>query len=258
MKLLRLLPALLVPISLLAQGTPPDLQPFNEAIDVKVVNVEVYVTDREGRRVQGLGREDFELYEDGKRVEIVNFAEVSERTESVPAPAPAPAPEAAPEAAPPPPPLERDRLHLLVYVDNFNLTPFTRNRVLKQLRTFLEETVQPDDRVMLVTHDEGLTVRVPFSAGKNALLAELPKLEKLAARGALNDLHSRQVRSFIQETGCDDELKREMVLNAAKSYAQTSYNNVAVSLNALQGLIESLSGIEGRKAVLYVSNGLSF
>lgn len=258
MKPLRLLPALLVPLSLFAQGTPPDLQPFNEAIDVKVVNVEVYVTDREGRRVQGLGRDDFELYEDGKWVEIVNFAEVSERTESSPAPAPTAAQEAAPEAAPPPPPLERDRLHLLVYVDNFNLTPFTRNRVLKQLRTFLEETVQADDLVMLVTHDEGLHVRVPFSAGKDKLLAELPKLEKLAARGALNDLHARQVRSFIQETGCDDELKREMVVSAAKSYAQTSYNNVAVSLNALQGLIESLSGIEGRKAVLYVSNGLSF
>ena len=261
MKLLRLLPALLLPLSLLAQGTPPDLQPFTEAIDVKVVNVEVYVTDREGRRVQGLGREDFELFEDGKRVEIVNFAEVSERARRSPAPAPAPAEgTAAPEAvsAPPAPPVERDRLHLLVYVDNFNLTPSTRNRVLRQLRAFLDETVQPDDRLMLVTHDEGLHVRVPFTAGKDVLLTELVKLEKLAARGALNDHHARQVRSFIQETGCDDELKRDQVLQAARSYAQTSYNNVALSLNALQGLIESLSGIEGRKAVLYVSNGLSF
>ncbi|HSK76853.1 MAG TPA: VWA domain-containing protein [Thermoanaerobaculia bacterium] len=260
MKLLRFLPALLLALPLLAQETPP-LQPFNEAIDVKVVNVEVYVTDRDGRRVQGLGREDFELFEDGKRVEVVNFAEVGERAQSSQAPAPVPPAEgAAPEAvpAPPAPPVERDRLHLLVYVDNFNLTPYSRNRVLKQLRSFLEETVQADDRVLLVTHDEGLNVRVPFSAGKNAMLAELPKLEKLAARGALNDHHARQVRSFIQETGCDDELKRDQVLSAARSYAQTSYNNVAMSLNALQGLVESLSGIEGRKAILYVSNGLSF
>ncbi|HSN86945.1 MAG TPA: VWA domain-containing protein [Thermoanaerobaculia bacterium] len=257
MKPLRFLPALLLVLPLLAQETPP-LQPFNEAIDVKVVNVEVYVTDRDGRRVQGLGREDFELLEDGKRMEIVNFAEVSERAPSSPALAPAEG--TAPEAVPPPPspPIERDRLHLLVYVDNFNLTPFTRNRVLRQLRAFLDETVQPDDRLMLVTHDEGLHVRVPFTAGKDALLTELVKLEKLAARGALNDHHARQVRSFIQETGCDDELKRDQVLSAARSYAQTSYNNVALSLNALQGLIESLSGIEGRKAILYVSNGLSF
>src|SRR5215213_2594175 len=213
MKPLRFLPALLLlTLPLLAQETPP-LQPFNEAIDVKVVNVEVYVTDRDGRRVQGLGREDFELFEDGKRVEIVNFAEVSERAQSSQAPTPAPAEGVAPEAAPAPPapPVERDRLHLLVYVDNFNLTPFSRNRVLKQLRSFLEETVQPDDRVMLVTHDEGLSVRVPFTAGKAALLAELPKLEKLAARGALNDHHARQVMTYIQETGCEDEEKRDRV-----------------------------------------------
>lgn len=258
MKPLRFVPALLLAVPLLAQGTPPDLQPFNEAIDVKVVNVEVYVTDRDGRRVQGLGRDDFELFEDGKRVEIVNFSEVSERAEASPAQAEASAPPAQPAEPEPAPPAARDRLHLLVYVDNFNLTPFSRNRVLRELRSFLDETVRPDDRVMLVTHDEGLQVRLPFTEGKAALLAELPKLEKLGARGALNDHHARQTRAFIQETGCDDEVKRDMVLQTARSYAQTSYNNVAVSLNALQGLIESLSGIEGRKAVLYVSNGLSF
>lgn len=258
MKSLRVLPTLLLAIPLLAQETPP-LQPFTEAIDVKVVNVEVYVTDRQGRRVQGIGREDFELFEDGQRMEIVNFSEVSESPQGSPAPAEASAPES-PETQPVPaaPIEERDKLHLLVYVDNFNLTPAARNRVLRQLRTFLEETIRPDDRVMLVTHDEGLQIRLPFTAGKEALLAELPKLEKLAARGALNDYNARQVRSFIQETGCDDEVKMEMVLAAARSYAQQSYNNVAVSLNALQGLIESLSGIEGRKAVLYISNGLSF
>jgi VWFA-related protein len=259
MKSLHVLPTLLLAIPLLAQETPP-LEPFTEAIDVKVVNVEVYVTDREGRRVQGLGREDFELFEDGQRVEIANFAEVSESARSSPAPVEASVPQA-PEAEPAPataPIEERDRLHLLIYVDNFNLTPGTRNRVLRQLRSFLDETIQPDDRVMLVTHDDGLQVRLPFTAGKAALLAELPKLEKLGARGILNDHNARQVRTFIQETGCDDEIKRDQVIQAARSYTQQSYNNVAVSLNALQGLIESLSGIEGRKAVLYVSNGISF
>jgi VWFA-related protein len=192
MKPLRVLPALLLAVPLLAQETPP-LEPFTEAIDVKVVNVEVYVTDRDGRRVQGIGRDDFELFEDGKRVEIVNFAEVSERAPSPPAPVEASTSQA-PEAEPAPvaPIEERDRLHLLVYVANFNLTPVTRNRVLRQLRSFLEETVRLDARVMLVTHDEGLQVRLPFTAGKDALLAELSKLEKLAARGALNDYNARR------------------------------------------------------------------
>src|SRR5689334_8108116 len=53
-------------------------QTFFESIDVNVVNVEVYVTDRDGKRVQGLTRDDFQVLEDGKPVEITNFYAVSE------------------------------------------------------------------------------------------------------------------------------------------------------------------------------------
>jgi len=61
------------------------------------------VTDREGRHVQGMGRGDFDLFVDGKKVEIVNFSELAETATKEPAPTP-PAEEAAPpaEAAPAP------------------------------------------------------------------------------------------------------------------------------------------------------------
>ncbi|HYN22953.1 MAG TPA: hypothetical protein VE078_18480, partial [Thermoanaerobaculia bacterium] len=57
-----------------AAQTPaaPDEQTFFESIDVNVVNVEVYVTDRQGQRVQGLAKDQFEILEDGKPVEITN------------------------------------------------------------------------------------------------------------------------------------------------------------------------------------------
>ena len=37
-----------------------------ETIDVTIVNVEVFVTDKRGRRVHGLTRDDFEIHENGK------------------------------------------------------------------------------------------------------------------------------------------------------------------------------------------------
>jgi len=50
-----------------AQDEPPpgsEAEPFIESVRTAVVNVDVYVTDRDGNPVTGLGPEDFELYED--------------------------------------------------------------------------------------------------------------------------------------------------------------------------------------------------
>ncbi len=52
----------------------PDL--FTDVLDVRVVNVEVVVADRDGNRVQGLHASDFELLVDGKPVPIDYFTEV--------------------------------------------------------------------------------------------------------------------------------------------------------------------------------------
>jgi len=47
---------------------------FRFEVDVNLVNVTATVTDKKGNLVKGLTREDFELYEDGKRQEIVHTA----------------------------------------------------------------------------------------------------------------------------------------------------------------------------------------
>ncbi len=50
---------------------------FTDAVDVRVVNVEVVVTDPQGRRAQGLKAEDFQLFVDGEPEPIGFFAEVA-------------------------------------------------------------------------------------------------------------------------------------------------------------------------------------
>src|SRR3954464_12175095 len=168
---MKLLPAatLLLVLPLPAQQAPIPHQPFPESIDISVANVEVTVTDREGRPVRGLTRGDFALFVDGRKVEAVNFSEIAKGSPAPPqeaSPAPATAEGApAPQQAAPPPPPEAPPLSLVVFVDNDNLRPFGRNRVLRQLKDFLDSTVGPRDRVMLVTHDQGVIVRRPLSPG---------------------------------------------------------------------------------------------
>ncbi len=51
---------------------------FLDTIEVRVVNVDVVVLDRDGRSLPGLTREDFELLEDGKREQVRESARDSE------------------------------------------------------------------------------------------------------------------------------------------------------------------------------------
>jgi VWFA-related protein len=241
-----------------SQAAPPaDQPPFGEVVEVNVVNVDVHVTDQGGRPVPGLQRDDFEVYEDGKRVKLTNF----ERIEVEPAtaePAPAASVTALAGAASTDPPPE-DRLHLVIYVDNFNLNPAHRTRVLQQVRGFLKD-LRPEDRVMLVTNDLGLTIRLPFTGDPAALNATLDMIERLPAQGATAESDRRtamrqilEVREAVRvrEGPCSRSL-----MAPAESYAEISRNQVLQSLKSLTVLVNSLSGVPGRKAVLYVSDGL--
>src|SRR5579864_4096610 len=58
-----------------AQSNQP-LPKLTETIDVRVINVDVVVTDKKGNAVTGLKPEDFELYENGVPKKISNFYEV--------------------------------------------------------------------------------------------------------------------------------------------------------------------------------------
>ena len=61
-------------------------------------------------------------------------------------------------------PIPEDQvLHLVVYVDNYNLRPFDRNQVFTRLREFLRR-LSPQDRVMLVSYDRSLHVRHRFTS----------------------------------------------------------------------------------------------
>src|ERR1044072_8299073 len=71
---------------------PPPTSPFGEEIDVRVVNLEVVVTDRKGERVSGLSAADFTLSVDGKPVPVEYFSEIREGRLQATADAPAGAP----------------------------------------------------------------------------------------------------------------------------------------------------------------------
>ena len=238
-------------------AVPPPEEPFAESIEVTVVNVDVVVRDRAGNLVPGLTRDDFKLFVDGKPVEISNFYAAGP-----PPPAAAPAAPAAPEgpaagtageaaAASGAAESGRETLSLVVYVDNANMKPFDRNRVLKQLRGFLEQTLQPGDQLLVVTDDLGLHVRHPFQRPLSALGPELDQMEKEAGLGISRENEARQALDAIQTIRCIGGVE-----GIAQTHADKVYAEVKSTYADLQRLIRSLGSLSGRKVLLYVGNGV--
>lgn len=229
---------------------------YFEEIAVEIVNVEVYVTDKEGRPVQGLTLDDFEVFEDGRPVELVNFYSFSEGR---PASLPLPAEEkpSDPLAETPDPRAdellypEHQRLHLIVYVDNLFIHPLNRNRVFERLRTFLSDTVKPGDEVMLASYDRSLHIRHPFTNDPHSLDRAIDELEKMIGYG---EARERERAQAVQEIYESDSLHRAQF--KASTFADNTYHEMNTSLDGLQEMLESLAGLPGRKMLIHVSDGL--
>jgi len=139
-----LLGTLLLPAAATAQQQDEPVV-FSEVIDVRVVNAEVVVTDRDGNRVHGLTAADFELLVDGEPMPISYFTEIAEGFAQGPATgAVAGVPDLAPYAP--------VGTNLLIFIDDFFSIERDRNRVLDSLEEDLRE-LGPVDRVAAVAFD---------------------------------------------------------------------------------------------------------
>ncbi len=260
---------------------------FFETVDVNVVSIEVIVTDQDGNPVTGLGRDDFEVYEDGKRMELSNFYAVAGREPL----APAGAGEAVAPPAPAVPGPETKRLNLVVFIDNLNILPQNRNLLFESLRVYLRERLDPRDQVMVVSFDGGAEVVQPFTNDAQALVAALERIESDVGRHIVIDserrmwsqqVQSASTRNFNPPTttgrgggsqlpGAEGDLSFtadrdpdfDMAVDAAvehsrslRSIAERRVRKVRGTVRAIRTFCATLAGIPGRKALVYVSDGL--
>jgi VWFA-related protein len=239
-------------------ATPPETS-FGEVMEVNVVNVEVYVTDRDGKRVTDLKREDFTLSEDGKPVEATNFAAISSGP-AAPAltltgPAPS-APSAATPAAPALAPDPEGSLSLVVFLDDLHLRPEHRTKAVEQIRAFLARSVRPGDRVMIAANGLGMRLIQPFTEDGAAIDAALKKAEGVTAQGQLGDEARRSAFRTMYAMHSVNPCALENV-RPIETYAAETRDEALRTVNALKVIINSLAGVPGHRALLFVSDGIS-
>lgn len=225
---------------------------FFETVDVNVINVEVYVQDKQGNPITGLTKDDFVVTEDKRPVKITNFYVMEEGRPVGPSAELALLEPAVPGQRAMPIIPEEQRLHLVVYIDNFNIRPFNRNRTLAKVRQFLHDHVDADDLTMLVSYDRSLKVRHPFTSDASLISSATFELEKISAHAVHHDSERRELLRAINEAEFISEVEWRV-----RQFAESEFNTLSFTIDALREMVDSLSGLPGRKAVLYVSDGLA-
>lgn len=241
------------------QPEPSEQSLFFDTVDVNVVNVEVFVSGQDGQPVPGLTREDFELLEDGKSVEITNFLAIEDKQITALGEANPVEEDSGTYALP-----QDQRLHVVIFLDNLNLEPRDRNQVLAHLRRFLRESLDNQDRVMLMTFDGTVDVVQEFTSIPE-LIQPLIEQESISSGRAYevalqrNEL-LRQIEAASIDPGAlssgETEITARDILSGIRIYAQQIFDRSRATLKALDQVVASLAGLPGRKAVLYVSGGL--
>src|SRR6266566_3219714 len=73
-----------------------ELPKLTENIDVRVIGIDVVVTDKKGNPVTGLSKDDFQIFENGIEKPISNFYEIEGKTAAQAVTVPAPGTPVAP------------------------------------------------------------------------------------------------------------------------------------------------------------------
>src|SRR5205085_11011908 len=120
----------------------------------------------------------------------------------------------------------------------------------------LHKELKPGDEVMLVRYDERLDVRRPFTSDVNRLDADIAEMLKLPT-----DLrkYERSFNQAIQDLYASingGEGFGPLAEASLSNWAGQESSVVWGSLTALDQVISQLAGLPGRKAILYVSDGL--
>ncbi|HKD81173.1 MAG TPA: VWA domain-containing protein [Candidatus Angelobacter sp.] len=231
-----------------------------------IVQVPAVVTDKSGHVLHGLTKDDFKVFEDGKERHIATFEEVK-AANSRPATRATPAGEFSNSAA-----LIRQPTSVAVIVLDTINTPFLdqsygRREALKYLarNTSVQQTLG-----LVVIGGKGVQVLCGLGSEPATLVAALKKatgqvspMEEYGVAGQMvsaSDPESNKL--WAQGTGIGEDPSARLAKWIAASDAVEGRNQQARStettLKAFLSLAWSLSGVPGRKSLIWITGSFPF
>jgi VWFA-related protein len=247
---------------------PSENDPDVVKISTTLIQVDVTVTDKNGKVVGGLKPEDFEIFENNEKQTITNFSFVSSapQLQSVQAPGknqfgvPLPPVQIRPEQV---------RRTIALMVDDLGLSAESMYFVRSALKKFVDEQMQPGDLVAIIRTGLGSGSLQQFTSDKNLLHAAIEKVRfnpigraGVAAFTPREPTLQEQVQaSTVIPMGGDLSLTDDAV--QAEKDRITAFNELREdifsvgTLGAINYVVRGMSELPGRKAIMLFSDGFS-
>ena len=223
-----------------AQNVGP-LPPLTAQVEVHVVNVDVSVTDRNGKPVTGLTKDDFEILEDGKLQTLSNFSVITG---------------AAPAAKATAPDNRTNIRRILLIIDNNYLAVVERNRALDTVEKFLDSSSGGEWAVASIGHRTDMLQS--FTRDKALIHAALAKARTMPSSEAQNDM-DRSVLSerFIRQT--DVAVPADYKEKLAFVSREQTYRNLLTIENTARAVVDTAraySAEDGKKFIVLLTGGM--
>jgi VWFA-related protein len=240
---------------------------FADEVEVTVANLDVFVRDREGRPVEGLTAADFRIIQDGVEMEISNFAAYSAETREAGSGAGETGAASPIEATAF---YRKEPAYLVLHIDNENLDAIDRTRVLTQARSFVEETLVSGVQMMVVSSRRSLEIRQPFTDDSNTVIGALHRVGNESGARVARETERRRIYAEMEQWARDAQRRSfDDFLNTIEaqvfmaqvqgqiwSYSEEESDVLKDSLANMHEVVRLITGLEGRRSIVYVSNGL--
>ena len=234
---------------------------FADSVDVELVLVDVFVTGKDGDPVMDLARDDFELFEDGKPVEIAQFSVISGgsgRSQSTISTSVEGGESFEMDDVEMPP------AHVVIFIDDLNLGPGHRKRVFDQLQQVLRANLRPQDQVMVAKYSGVVTTLLPFTTDRKELKKTLMDMSDVQAQAVVASLGEDRILQLIETRHAEENQSGGFTSGdpcvdlgfIARTHAEQVYGRVARTASEMSLFVKSLAGFPGRKTLLHVSDGI--
>jgi VWFA-related protein len=243
-----------------AQSPTPTPLPAAESDDVvkistNLIQIDVSVTDKNGKVVRDLRPDEFEIYENGQKQPLSNFsfisnervAEVREKSEGKP--------QVALPAGPVRPGQVRRTIALVV--DDLTLSFESTYQTRRALKKFVDEQMQDGDLVAIIRTGAGIGALQQFTTDKRQLYAAIERVKwnpvGNGGIGAFAPLESKIDTGQPASEPSPGERTPEGIAREFNDFREGVF--ATGTLGAVNYVIRGMKDLPGRKSVLLLSDG---